>query len=439
MSTSPAFFSYSRADTEFALRLAKDLRAAGANVWLDQLDIKPGQRWDRAVEDALANCPHLVVVLSPASVDSANVMDEVSLALEDGKTVIPVVYRECKIPFRLRRLQYVDLRLDYSRGLSQLLETFGITRQLEVQRIQQTISPTEPVELKRVEQNEEEHEAMNPAQAVERTPISPPVELHYPPRVELGPIADHDYGTGGEEPGRLNGLELRNEASTSADDPVRQEATDKSVAGESSQSLAADAIHPIQGKQSSSSHSMGRVLIGALCAGLLCATIPAGSTYLWIHRYVPLPLGVLTGLLEGLVLALVFYVFKPQIPKKQLALVAFVWPVVLGITSLAGPSQPLVFITMSAYTVKIRLMLVAGVVLAGALTGLLVAWGVESKRWTSVWLGAASFSVSYLLASLMESPDGEVVWAATSFVSGSLGAGTLLWFVFHTPKPGNNV
>jgi hypothetical protein len=53
-----AFFSYSREDSEFALRLAADLRAAGANVWIDQLDIGPGQRWDRSVQDALENCPH---------------------------------------------------------------------------------------------------------------------------------------------------------------------------------------------------------------------------------------------------------------------------------------------------------------------------------------------------------------------------------------------
>ena len=58
-------------------------------MWIDQLDIAPGQRWDRAVEDALAQCLELVVILSPAAVESTNVMDEVSLALEDGKTGCP--------------------------------------------------------------------------------------------------------------------------------------------------------------------------------------------------------------------------------------------------------------------------------------------------------------------------------------------------------------
>ena len=120
-----AFLSYAREDAEFVLRLAKDLRVGGAGVWVDQLDISPGQRWDRAVEDALAKCLELVVILSPAAVESTNVMDEVSLALEDGKTVVPVLHSQCKVPFRLRRLQYVDLSLDYKAGLDRLLETLG--------------------------------------------------------------------------------------------------------------------------------------------------------------------------------------------------------------------------------------------------------------------------------------------------------------------------
>jgi hypothetical protein len=122
-----AFISYSREDSEFALKLAEDLKAAGAAVWLDQLDIQPGQRWARAVQDALNDCPRMLVILSPSSVDSTNVEDEVSFALEEKKTVIPVLYRECKIPFRLRPLQHLDFRTDYPRGLQGLLKTGAVT------------------------------------------------------------------------------------------------------------------------------------------------------------------------------------------------------------------------------------------------------------------------------------------------------------------------
>lgn len=127
LETPTAFFSYSREDSAFALRLAEDLKAAGANVWLDQLDIAPGQRWARAVEEALNNSPRVLVILSPASVSSTHVEDEVNFALEEHKTVIPVFYQDCKVPFQLRPFQYVDFRADYDRGLKAMVKTLGAT------------------------------------------------------------------------------------------------------------------------------------------------------------------------------------------------------------------------------------------------------------------------------------------------------------------------
>ncbi|HEY7338549.1 MAG TPA: SUMF1/EgtB/PvdO family nonheme iron enzyme [Bryobacteraceae bacterium] len=126
---SPAFISYARADSDFVLRLAGDLKQRGASVWLDQSDITPGQPWDREVERALTACSELLVMLSPASVESQNVMDEVAFALDEGKTVIPVLYSNCRIPFRLRRLEYVDLKSDYKAGLGKLLYALAPGRQ----------------------------------------------------------------------------------------------------------------------------------------------------------------------------------------------------------------------------------------------------------------------------------------------------------------------
>jgi uncharacterized delta-60 repeat protein len=129
--TPATFFSYSREDSEFALRLAQDLRQQGVNIWLDQLDIGPGQRWDSAVEEALRSAPRQVVILSPAAVSSVNVMDEVAFDLEDRKQIIPVLYRDCQIPLRLRRLQHIDFRTDYDRGLRDLLKALAVKVQAE--------------------------------------------------------------------------------------------------------------------------------------------------------------------------------------------------------------------------------------------------------------------------------------------------------------------
>jgi TIR domain len=114
------FFSYSRTDSEFALQLAKNLREAGAAIWLDQLDIVAGSHWDSSVETALNAASRLIVILSPASVESANVMDEVSYALESGKTVIPIIISKCNVPLRLKRLQRIDFTGNYNNALQQL-------------------------------------------------------------------------------------------------------------------------------------------------------------------------------------------------------------------------------------------------------------------------------------------------------------------------------
>ena len=95
------------------------------------MDIRPGQHWDKAGEEALANCPRLLVILSSSSVDSTNVMDEVSFALEEREIVIPVLHRECKIPFRLRRVQYVDFRGEYATGVRELLKVMGVEEKAE--------------------------------------------------------------------------------------------------------------------------------------------------------------------------------------------------------------------------------------------------------------------------------------------------------------------
>ena len=99
---------------------------ASDNLWLDQLDILGGQRWDRAVEEALQTCQGMIAVLSPETLASHNVMDEVSYALEERKMIIPIFLRSCTIPFRLRRVQYIDFTADYQTGFSQLLRALRI-------------------------------------------------------------------------------------------------------------------------------------------------------------------------------------------------------------------------------------------------------------------------------------------------------------------------
>jgi len=124
-----AFVSYSRADTDFVLRLCQDLRAAGASIWLDQLDIHPGEDWDEAIERGLFECGQMLAVLSPKSVSSQNVLDEIGYALSKKKPIIPVLHQDCEVPYRLNRIQYVDFRTAYDEPLKHLLSAIGDARQ----------------------------------------------------------------------------------------------------------------------------------------------------------------------------------------------------------------------------------------------------------------------------------------------------------------------
>jgi hypothetical protein len=102
------FVCYAREDESFVLRLASELKRGGAAVWIDQWDIPSGADWDYEIDRALYDCRHFLIVLSPAAVESKEVRSELLTALEEGKRVVPVLYRPCRVPRRLRLLQHID-------------------------------------------------------------------------------------------------------------------------------------------------------------------------------------------------------------------------------------------------------------------------------------------------------------------------------------------
>lgn len=142
------FLSYARADAPFALRLADDLRASGVDLWIDQRDIAPSQRWDRAVEAALRDCAAVVVVLSPRSVASENVLDEIGFAIDSRKDVVPLLYESCNVPMRISRMQRIDFTGDYRDALERCQAVLGAER-----RSQAPARAFDPQVLREAERN----------------------------------------------------------------------------------------------------------------------------------------------------------------------------------------------------------------------------------------------------------------------------------------------
>jgi WD40 repeat protein len=115
------FISYSRKDQDFAFKLVGDLKKHGHDVFLDQTDIQPGQPWDIAIEQALLDCQTVVVVVSPDSMASENVQDEINYAISDGKDIVPILIREARMGIRIARKQAIDFR-KYEDGLIALMK-----------------------------------------------------------------------------------------------------------------------------------------------------------------------------------------------------------------------------------------------------------------------------------------------------------------------------
>jgi hypothetical protein len=123
-----AFMSYSHSDREVALRLGEDLRSSGVDVWVDRWEIRPGDSLiEKIFSEGLAEADFFLILLSPASVRSKWVTEELDAAvirkIEGVTRIIPVIVEQCDVPLALRSLLWVDLSADYQAGLRALQMT----------------------------------------------------------------------------------------------------------------------------------------------------------------------------------------------------------------------------------------------------------------------------------------------------------------------------
>lgn len=123
--TPPQFFiSYARKDQPFVEQLARDLKRRGIDVWLDLYNIDPGLSWSRQIGRALDMCSTMILVLSPDSLESENVDDEWNYYLDNKKKIVPLLYRETQIPFRLHKIQFINFATEkYETALNRLVST----------------------------------------------------------------------------------------------------------------------------------------------------------------------------------------------------------------------------------------------------------------------------------------------------------------------------
>lgn len=101
------FISYSRPDEAVARSYADRLRDAGLDVWWDN-HLRSGEEWDRVIEDALRSAHAVIVLWSPAAVDSRWVRAEATVAQRQN-SLVPAIIQPCNLPIVFEMTQTADL------------------------------------------------------------------------------------------------------------------------------------------------------------------------------------------------------------------------------------------------------------------------------------------------------------------------------------------
>ena len=134
MNTPSIFLSHNYRDKPFVRALAQDLRAVGVKVWLDEAELKIGDSIITSISSAIDEMRFLGIVLSPHSVESRWVREELNQALANQLSrsevaVLPILIADCIIPGFLRDKLYADFRDpdSYDRSLRALMQAVGIT------------------------------------------------------------------------------------------------------------------------------------------------------------------------------------------------------------------------------------------------------------------------------------------------------------------------
>lgn len=125
------FISHATKDAEFAHRLADDLQRRGVQVWIAPDSIQPGESWVSAIERGLQESSHMVVVLTPAALDSQWVKKETEIAItlerKRNIQIIPLDIEQCAVPLLLSSYQMISFS-DYNAGFKQLTKTLNLRR-----------------------------------------------------------------------------------------------------------------------------------------------------------------------------------------------------------------------------------------------------------------------------------------------------------------------
>jgi non-specific serine/threonine protein kinase len=100
--TSYVFLSYASPERPRALEIADLLEAQGIGVWIDRKSIAGGTSWSAEIVRGIRDCAAFLVLCSPKAMASPNVQQEVQLAFETRRPILPLLLAPTELPDAVR-------------------------------------------------------------------------------------------------------------------------------------------------------------------------------------------------------------------------------------------------------------------------------------------------------------------------------------------------
>ena len=142
------FVSYAHSDAEIVYREIRKFHEQGYPVWYDE-GIAPGNEWTAEIAKALNNCSLFVVMITPDSVASDNVKNEINFAVSRKKPFIAIHLKPTVLPDDLELqigtkqaiLKYNMTEEEYVYKYTNAFDRFGFLRDNKPEVIPPGIQP----------------------------------------------------------------------------------------------------------------------------------------------------------------------------------------------------------------------------------------------------------------------------------------------------------
>ena len=95
------FVSYAHKDKKIVYPEIKRFYEFGYRIWYDE-GIPPTVKWAQKIAKSIIDCELFLVFITPNSVASENVKDEIHLAYDEKKTILAIYLKESQLPIELK-------------------------------------------------------------------------------------------------------------------------------------------------------------------------------------------------------------------------------------------------------------------------------------------------------------------------------------------------